>query len=264
MGGRALSGRGWELAPLEAPGPAQCLKAPAGLFLQDKSRHLNCEGPGSKYVRFHGPSGVCCSYLNSAAEVEKQPQIMCKWMSTAVFQRNFIYGTEIRISYNFLVWVFFPAIWKCENHSYKKWWYGFGLPAPCSKRWVAASLHSLMDGKRLLTPSCPWAFLSLHWQWSAASSHDKECKSDGNATSVTAAPHPEQKVKINLRFLALWVTNILQVAEGSVAWLWTNTIPYGILRMRKEEAAREKLKYSMREWLECRCLIYLTLLPSRI
>ena len=147
---------------------------------------------------------------------------------------------------------------------YKKWWYGFGLPAPCSKRWVAASLHSLMDGKRLLTPSCPWAFLSLHWQWSAASSHDKECQSDGNATSVTAAPHPEQKVKINLRFLALWVTNILQVSEGSVAWLWTNTIPYGILRMRKEEAAREKLKYSMREWLECRCLIYLTLLPSRI
>ena len=103
-------GRGWELAPLEAPGPTQCLKAPAGLFLQDKSRHLNCEGPGSKYVRFHGPSGVCCSYLNSAAEVEKQPQIMCKWMSTAVFQRNFIYGTEIRISCNFLVWVFFPAI----------------------------------------------------------------------------------------------------------------------------------------------------------
>ena len=37
-GRRALSGRGGELAPPEAPGPAQCLKAPAGLLLQDKSQ----------------------------------------------------------------------------------------------------------------------------------------------------------------------------------------------------------------------------------
>ena len=108
-GRRALSGRGWALAPPEAPGPAPRLKAPAGLLLQE-SIHLNFEGPGSKYVRSQGPSSVCQSYFNSAAEAEKQPQTMCKRMSTAVFQRNFIYGTEMWISYNFLVWFFFPAI----------------------------------------------------------------------------------------------------------------------------------------------------------
>ena len=49
---------------------AQCLEAPVGLLLQDRGRHtFNCKGSDGKYVRFHGPFGLCHSYFNFAVVV---------------------------------------------------------------------------------------------------------------------------------------------------------------------------------------------------
>ena len=87
----------------------------------------------------------------------------------------------------------------------------------CSKRWVAATLHSLINGKGLPTPPPPWAFLSFHWQWLATSSRHEECQLRWECYFSYCRTSSRTKDKVSLRFLALWVTNFLQGAECSVA-----------------------------------------------
>lgn len=149
------AGSSWSSRPRPMPeGPSRTFTA------RQESTHLNCKGPGSKYVRFHGPSGVCQSYFNSAAEVEKQPQTCVnEWAQLCSKETS---STELKCEFHtiFLFDSFFqpfknvkPILSSCTR--YQKWWYGFGLPALCSKRWAAATVHSLMDGKSLPTPSRP-------------------------------------------------------------------------------------------------------------
>ena len=103
-----------------------CVRATLTLLLKWKSSHRQCVNEWAQL----------CSKETSSTELK------CEFHTIFLFDSFFQPFKNVKIIFS-----------SCTR--YKKWWYGFGLPAPCSKRWVAAALHSLMDGKSLPPPPIP-------------------------------------------------------------------------------------------------------------